>query len=238
MAPILSVRGLCRSFGALKATDEVTFSVSEGEILGIIGPNGAGKTTLFALLAGNLLPSAGVVRFNDADITHIQAHLRARLGLARTYQVPRPFTHMTVFENLKVAALFAGGLEEVECADWVEHVLETAGISDARNMLAGGLPLLTRKRHELARALAMRPKLILVDEVAAGLTDFEVDDFIALIRGIRDAGITVVWIEHVMKTMLTATDRLLALAGGRVIAEGKPQAVVASPEVRRVYLGA
>jgi branched-chain amino acid transport system ATP-binding protein len=238
MAPILSVRGLCRSFGALKATDEVTFSVSEGEILGIIGPNGAGKTTLFALLAGNLLPSAGTVRFNDADITHIQAHLRARLGLARTYQVPRPFTHMTVFENLKVAALFAGGLEEVECADWVEHVLETAGISDARNMLAGALPLLTRKRHELARALAMRPKLILVDEVAAGLTDFEVDEFIALIRGIRDAGITVVWIEHVMKTMLTATDRLLALAGGRVIAEGKPQAVVASPEVRRVYLGA
>ena len=238
MAPILSVRGLCRSFGALKATDEVTFSVSEGEILGIIGPNGAGKTTLFALLAGNLLPSAGAVRFNDTDITLVQAHVRARLGLARTYQVPRPFTHMTVFENLKVAALFAGGLEEVECADWVEHVLETAGISDARNMLAGGLPLLTRKRHELARALAMRPKLILVDEVAAGLTDFEVDEFIALIRGIRDAGITVVWIEHVMKTMLTATDRLLALAGGRVIAEGKPQAVVASPEVRRVYLGA
>lgn len=238
MAPILQVRGLSRSFGALKVTDEVTFAVAEGEILGIIGPNGAGKTTLFALLAGNLAPSAGAVMFAGKDITLIQAHERARLGLARTYQVPRPFTHMTVFENLKVAALFAGGLEEVECADWVEHVLETAGMPEARNMLAGSLPLLSRKRHELARALAMRPKLLLVDEVAAGLTDFEVDEFIGLIRAIRDSGITVVWIEHVMKTMLTATDRLLALAGGKLIAEGKPQDVVASPAVRRVYLGA
>jgi branched-chain amino acid transport system ATP-binding protein len=238
MAALLEVRGLSRSFGALKAADRVSFSVAEGEILGIIGPNGAGKTTLFALLAGNLRPSAGTVVFASTDITEAQAHERARLGLARTYQVPRPFTHMTVFENLKVAALFAGGLEEVECADWVEHVLEMAGILDARNMLAGSLPLLTRKRHELARALAMRPKLLLVDEVAAGLTDFEVDEFIVLIRAIRDSGITVVWIEHVMKTMLSATDRLLALASGRLIAEGKPEAVVASPEVRRVYLGA
>jgi len=238
MAPILDVRGLSRSFGALKAVDEVSFTVREGEILGIIGPNGAGKTTLFSLLAGNLLPSAGTVVFNERNITFVQAHERSRLGLARTYQVPRPFTHMTVFENLKVAALFAGGLEDVECADWVEHVLAMAGILEAKNIRAGGLPLLTRKRHELARALAMRPKLLLVDEVAAGLTDFEVDEFITLIRAIRDSGITIVWIEHVMKTMLTATDRLLALAGGKLIAEGKPQAVVASPEVRRVYLGA
>jgi branched-chain amino acid transport system ATP-binding protein len=238
MAPLLEVRRLSRSFGALKVADEVSFTVTEGEILGIIGPNGAGKTTLFALLAGNLAPSGGTVLFGSKDITLIQAHERAKLGLARTYQVPRPFTHMTVFENLKVAALFAGGLEEVECADWVEHVLGMAGMLEARNMLAGSLPLLTRKRHELARALAMRPKLLLVDEVAAGLTDFEVDEFIALIQSIRDSGITVVWIEHVMKTMLTATDRLLALAGGKLIAEGRPQDVVASPAVRRVYLGA
>jgi branched-chain amino acid transport system ATP-binding protein len=238
MALLLDVRRLSRSFGALKVADEVSFTVTEGEILGIIGPNGAGKTTLFALLAGNLAPSGGTVLFGGRDITLIQAHERAKLGLARTYQVPRPFTHMTVFDNLKVAALFAGGLEEVECADWVEHVLGMAGMLEARNMLAGSLPLLTRKRHELARALAMRPKLLLVDEVAAGLTDFEVDEFIALIRNIRESGITVVWIEHVMKTMLTATDRLLALAGGKLIAEGRPQDVVASPAVRRVYLGA
>ena len=238
MAPLLDVRRLSRSFGALKVADDVSFTVTEGEILGIIGPNGAGKTTLFALLAGNLAPSGGAVLFGGKDITLIQAHERAKLGLARTYQVPRPFTHMTVFDNLKVAALFAGGLEEVECADWVEHVLGMAGMLEARNMLAGSLPLLTRKRHELARALAMRPKLLLVDEVAAGLTDFEVDEFIALIRNIRESGITVVWIEHVMKTMLTATDRLLALAGGKLIAEGRPQDVVASPAVRRVYLGA
>ena len=238
MTAILDVRELSRSFGALKVADRVSFTVAEGEILGIIGPNGAGKTTLFALLTGNLAPSGGSVRFADRDITPLPAHQRARLGLARTYQVPRPFSHMTVFENLKVAALFAGGLEEVECADWVEHVLGLVGMLDARNMLAGRLPLLSRKRHELARALAMRPKLLLVDEVAAGLTDFEVDEFIGLIRTIRDSGITVVWIEHVMKTMLTATDRLLALAGGKVVAEGKPQDVVSSPAVRRVYLGA
>jgi branched-chain amino acid transport system ATP-binding protein len=238
MTPLLEVKKLSKSFGALKVADGVSFTVTDGEILGIIGPNGAGKTTLFALLTGNLPPSDGTVRFADRDITLLPAHERARLGLARTYQVPRPFTHMTVFENLKVAALFAGGLEEAECADWVEHVLGLAGMSEARNMLAGSLPLLSRKRHELARALAMRPKLLLVDEVAAGLTDYEVDEFIGLIRSIRDSGITVVWIEHVMKTMLTATDRLLALAGGKLIAEGKPQDVVASAAVRRVYLGA
>jgi len=238
MSALLEVRGLRRSFGALKVTDDVTFSVVEGEILGIIGPNGAGKTTLFALLAGNISPSGGAVFFAEKDITYLPAHVRARLGLARTYQVPRPFSHMTVFENLKVAALFAGGLEEIECADWVEHVLEMAGMPEARNMLAGSLPLLSRKRHELARALAMRPKLLLIDEVAAGLTDFEVDEFIALVRSIRETGITVVWIEHVMKTMLTATDRLMALAGGKLIATGKPQDVVASEAVRRVYLGA
>ena len=235
---ILNVQGLNKAFGALRVAENVSFSVDEGEILGIIGPNGAGKTTLFGLLAGNLRVDDGEVTFMGQDITYSPAHERARLGLARTYQIPKPFGHMTVFDNLKVASMFGGGLEEVECEGWIGQVLDMTGLQSNRNTLAGRLPLLQRKRHELARALSTRPAVLLVDEVAAGLTDLEVDEFIGLIREIRLSGITVIWIEHVMKTMLTATDRLMALAGGRVIALGVPDEVIASEEVRRVYLGA
>ena len=234
---ILSVQGLSKAFGALRVAENVSFDVDEGEILGIIGPNGAGKTTIFALLAGNLPMDGGQIILHGQEISSAPAHERSRLGLARTYQVPKPFAHMTVFENLKVAALFGGGLEEVECEGWITQVLELTGMMAARDTLAGRLPLLLRKRHELARALATRPSVLLVDEVAAGLTDLEVDEFIALIKEIQLSGITVIWIEHVMKTMLTATDRLMALAGGRLIASGRPQEVIASEEVRRVYLG-
>jgi branched-chain amino acid transport system ATP-binding protein len=228
---ILSIQGLSKSFGALHVAENISFDVNEGEILGIIGPNGAGKTTIFSLLAGNLPMDAGQIKFRDRDISNEPAHERARLGLSRTFQVPKPFSHMTVFDNLKVAALFGGGLEEVECEGWVGQVLDLTGLSAARNTL------LLRKRHELARALATRPTILLIDEVAAGLTDMEVDEFIGLVKEIQLSGITIIWIEHVMKTMMTATDRLLALAGGRVIAVGDPQDVIASDEVRRVYLG-
>jgi branched-chain amino acid transport system ATP-binding protein len=238
MRVILSVRDVSRAFGALKATDAVSFDVVEGEILGVIGPNGAGKTTLFALLAGQLEPDAGRLDFRGLDITRLPAHERAKAGIARTYQVPRPFTHMTVYDNLKVAAMFSGGMEEDEAAAWVERVLAMTGLQRVGTVLAGRMSLLMRKRHELARALAARPRLLLVDEVAAGLTNREVDEFIELIGTVRGMGVTVVWIEHVMRTMLTATDRLIALASGRVLAIGKPADVFSAPEVRRVYLGA
>ncbi len=235
---ILSVDGLSKSFGALRVAEDISFSVKEGEILGIIGPNGAGKTTIFALLAGNLPMDSGQIVFQGQNMSVAPAFERARLGMSRTYQVPKPFSHMSVFDNLKVAALFGGGLEEVETEGWIGQVMDLTGMTAARNILAGRLPLLLRKRHELARALATRPSILLVDEVAAGLTDLEVDEFINLIKEIQLSGITVIWIEHVMKTMLTATDRLMALAGGRVIAMGKPQEVITADEVRRVYLGA
>ena len=235
---ILSVDGLSKSFGALRVAEDISFSVKEGEILGIIGPNGAGKTTIFALLAGNLPMDSGQIVFQGQNISVAPAFERARLGMSRTYQVPKPFSHMSVFDNLKVAALFGGGLEEVETEGWIGQVMDLTGMTAAGNILAGRLPLLLRKRHELARALATRPSILLVDEVAAGLTDLEVDEFINLIKEIQLSGITVIWIEHVMKTMLTATDRLMALAGGRVIAMGKPQEVITTDEVRRVYLGA
>ncbi len=238
MTEILVVSELCKSFGALRVADRISFVVRQGEILGIIGPNGAGKTTLFGLLAGNISADSGNIEFDGADVTRSPAHDRARGGLARTYQIPRPFTHMTVFDNLLVAARFGGNMDEAEAATWVERVIAALGLRAERNTLAGRLPLLMRKRHELARALAMRPKLILVDEVAAGLTDAEVVQFITLIRGIRNSGITVVWIEHVMKTMLTATDRLIVLDAGRLLVSGPPQEVINTSEVRRVYLGA
>jgi branched-chain amino acid transport system ATP-binding protein len=238
MTAILSTTGLKKAFGAVTIADEIAFDVEEGQVVGIIGPNGAGKTTLFNLLAGTVGLDGGNIVFGDRDVTHLPTFERARLGIARTYQVPRPFTHMTVADNLKVAALFGGGLEEAECADWIDQIVKFTGLTKERGALAGRLSLLARKRHELARALATRPSLLLVDEVAAGLTDAEVEEFIGLIRRIKGAGITVVWIEHVMKTMLAATDHLMALAGGKIIASGAPRDVIESEEVRRVYLGA
>ena len=237
MSDILRVRGLSKSFGAITVANEVSFDVSEGEILGIIGPNGAGKTTLFGLLSGHIEASAGTVHFRGEDITALPTHDRARRGIARTYQVPRPFGQMTVFDNLRVAATFAGGLSGAEATEWIERTLAATGLTRFADTLAGRLPLLVRKRHELARALAMRPKLLLIDEVAAGLTELEVSEFIELVRRIRNMGTTVVWIEHVIRTMLTATDRLMALAGGQVLALGVPREVIQRPEVQRVYLG-
>lgn len=237
MAHILEVAGLSKSFGAIAVARDVSFGVVEGEILGIIGPNGAGKTTLFGMLAGQVEPSAGRIVFRGEDITALPPQDRARRGIARTYQVPRPFGQMTVFDNLRVAANFAAGLHGADAAEWIERTLATTGLTRHAQTLAGRLPLLVRKRHELARALAMRPRLLLIDEVAAGLTEQEVEEFIALVRRVRDMGISVVWIEHVIRTMLAATDRLMALAGGEVLAVGAPQQVMGLPEVKRVYLG-
>lgn len=238
MAEILQVQGLTRSFGAVSVASDVHFNVAEGEILGIIGPNGAGKTTLFGMLSGHVVASAGKVIFRGEDITGLAPHDRAQRGIARTYQVPRPFGQMTVFDNLRVAATFGGAMRSVEATAWIERTLATTGLTRHADTLAGRLPLLVRKRHELARALAMRPRLLLIDEVAAGLTESEVGEFIEIVRRVRNMGTTVVWIEHVIRTMLSATDRLMALAGGKVLAIGEPERVIRMPEVKRVYLGA
>jgi len=228
---------LTKSFGAIDVASGLDFDVIEGEILGVIGPNGAGKTTLFGMLSGQIEPTSGSVLFRGEDITALPPQDRARRGIARTYQVPRPFGQMTVFDNLRVAATFGAGLHGTEAIDWIERTLSATGLARFSGTLAGRLPLLVRKRHELARALAMRPKLLLIDEVAAGLTEQEVNEFIELVRRIRGMGTTIVWIEHVMRTMLTATDRLMALAGGQILALGIPNEVIERAEVKRVYLG-
>ena len=237
MSPLLSIRGLSKSFGAIQVAKTIDLDVEAGEILGVIGPNGAGKTTLFGMLSGHVVPSAGRIMFADRDITADPPHDRARAGIARTYQVPRPFGQMSVADNLWVSASFAAGLRGAEAAVWVDEVLDLTGLNPHAKVLAGRLPLLVRKRHELARALAMKPRLLLIDEVAAGLTEEEVSIFIALVRRIRAMGTAVVWIEHVIRTMLAATDRLMVLADGAVLASGEPRHVIERPEVKRVYLG-
>lgn len=238
MTRILEVSNLTKSFGALTVAKDVSFHVSEGEVLGVIGPNGAGKTTLFGMLSGHITPSSGMVRFCGKDITAAPPHRRARLGIGRTYQVPKPFGQMTVEQNLRVAATFAGQMDQRAADHWVGETLALTGLSAHADTLAGSLPLLVRKRHELARALAMRPRLLLIDEVAAGLTEEEVSAFISMVKSVRALGIAVVWIEHVIRTMLTATDRLMVLAGGEIVADGDPNKVMALPATRRIYLGA
>lgn len=234
---LLSVRGLTRSFGALKAAQDVSFELQQNELLGVIGPNGAGKTTLLALLSGALSADSGEIIFDGRSMIGLPLFKRARAGLVRTHQIPRPFTHMTVEANLLAAALFGGHRSRAAAAATVESALSLCGLQSVRAQLAGDLPLLLRKRHELARALATGPRLLLVDEVAGGLTDREVDEFVALILEIRSQGIAIIWIEHIMRALTKAADTLIAVDMGRIIARDTPTKVLENPLVREVYLG-
>jgi branched-chain amino acid transport system ATP-binding protein len=235
--PILALHGVSKSYGALKVTDTVSLAVEAGETLGILGPNGAGKTTLFNLIGGDVRADAGRVEFDGRDITALPPHRRCRLGLGRTYQIPQPFGQMTVFENLVAAACFGGGQREREAWHTASEVLEHTGLRPHANQHAGGLTLLNRKRLELARALATKPKLLLLDEIAGGLTEHEARALVDELARIKAQGITMVWIEHVVHALLAIADRLFVINFGQPIALGKPQAVMADPEVQRVYLG-
>ena len=235
--PILALHGVSKSYGALKVTDDVSLAVEAGETLGILGPNGAGKTTLFNLIGGDVRADAGRVEFDGRDISALPPHQRCRLGLGRTYQIPQPFGQMTVFENLVVAACFGGGQREHDAWRSAGEVLEHTGLQAHANQPAGGLTLLNRKRLELARALATRPKLLLLDEIAGGLTEHEARVLVDELARIKAQGVTMVWIEHVVHALLAIADRLFVINFGQPIALGKPQAVMADPEVQRVYLG-
>ncbi|HEY6511934.1 MAG TPA: ABC transporter ATP-binding protein [Burkholderiaceae bacterium] len=235
--PILVLHGVAKSYGALKVTDRVSLAVEAGETLGILGPNGAGKTTLFNLVSGDVRVDAGRVEFEGRDITALPAHQRCRLGLGRTYQIPQPFGQMTVFENLVTAACFGGGQREREAWHTASEVLAQTGLRKHANLRAGSLTLLDRKRLELARALATKPKLLLLDEIAGGLTEHEARTLVDELARIKAAGMTMVWIEHVVHALLAIADRLFVINFGQTIALGEPQAVMANPEVQRVYLG-
>lgn len=234
---LLELHAVSKSYGALKVTDGITLSVAEGETLGILGPNGAGKTTLFNLVSGDVAVDGGRVEYQGRDITHLKPHQRCRAGIGRSYQVPQPFGAMTVFENLVTAACFGGQLPEREAWRTAHEVLKETGLLSHANKAAGGLTLLDRKRLELARALATRPKLLLLDEIAGGLTEPEARELVAELRRIKARGVTMIWIEHVVHALLSIADRMLVIDFGRKLAEGDPQAVLADPQVRRVYMG-
>ncbi len=234
---LLALRGLTRSFGSLMVADGIDLEVEAGAALGIIGPNGAGKTTLFNLIAGDLAPDAGTIRFADADITALATHRRCAAGIGRTYQIPRPFENLTVFENLLVGAVYGGGRTQRAATDWCAGILERTGLLGRADRSAGALTLLERKRLELARALATGPQLLLLDEIAGGLTEGECRQLVETIKAIRAGGVTIIWIEHIVHALLAVVDRLIVLHFGRKIAAGEPHAVMASPAVREIYLG-
>jgi branched-chain amino acid transport system ATP-binding protein len=237
-APLLDVRGVSKSYG-VTVIDDLSVAVAEGDALGIVGPNGAGKTTLLNLIAGDEHPDAGTITFDGVDVTRQRADRRCRAGLARTAQVPRPFEDLTVFENVLVAAVFGSGhpIREREAVGPAVAALERTHLLGRANDRAGALGLLSRKRLELARALATRPRVLLLDEIAGGLTDGEVLDLIDDVKALRSEGMTVVWIEHVVHALLAVVDRMVAMSFGRKIAEGDPDEVMASPAVQEVYMG-
>jgi len=235
--PLLALHSVSKAYGALKVTDDISLSVDEGMTLGILGPNGAGKTTLFNLISGDVRCDAGRVEYEGRDITALKPHQRCRAGIGRSYQVPQPFGHMTVFENLVTAACFGGQLSEHEAWELAREVLDQTGLLPQANKAAGGLTLLNRKRLELARALATRPKLLLLDEIAGGLTEHEAKQLVEELRRIKASGVTMIWIEHVVHALLSIADRLFVINFGQWLAEGEPQAVMNDGEVRRVYMG-
>jgi len=238
MSPLLEAKGLNKSFG-VKVINDLSVSISAGDALGIVGPNGAGKTTMLNLIAGDLTPDTGSITFDGQDILGLTAEGRCRIGIGRTSQIPRPFEGMTVFENVLVGATYGGRERRSESAavPVVVHALERSGMIDDANTPAGALPLLKRKRLELARALSTEPRLLLLDEIAGGLVEAEVQELIETIKDIHAEGVTIMWIEHIVHALLAVVDRIVAVSFGEKIAEGEPEAVMASAEVQQVYMG-
>jgi branched-chain amino acid transport system ATP-binding protein len=234
---LLALHAVSKSYGALKVTDNISLSVAQGETLGILGPNGAGKTTLFNLISGDTKVDAGRVVFKGDDMTAVPPHLRCRSGIGRSYQVPQPFSNMSVFENLVTAACFGGGETETQAWETAFEVLQQTGLIAFANQAAGSLTLLNRKRLELARALATRPKLLLLDEIAGGLTEHEAQELVEELKRIKNTGVTMIWIEHVVHALLSVADRLFVVNFGQELAQGLPNEVMNDPEVKRVFMG-
>ena len=232
---ILVLDSLSKRYSALVVTDSISLTVAKGEIVGILGPNGAGKTTLFNLIAGTVQPNAGSISFDGRDITRDNAAKRCHLGISRSFQVPQPFNGMTVFENVLVGSTF--GRDASDASDFAMHALQMSGLAKKANLLAGSLPLLDRKRLELSRALATEPRLLLLDEIAGGLTDSECHELLDVLREVHASGVTMVWIEHVVHALLSVAQRLVVVNFGKKIADGSPEDVMNSKEVKSVYLG-
>ncbi|MCR9137619.1 MAG: ABC transporter ATP-binding protein [Alphaproteobacteria bacterium] len=234
---ILSLNNVSKSFGALRVADSITFDVVQGEALGIIGPNGAGKSTLFNLITGNLKCDAGTVHYIGEDVTRSSAMQRCLNGMGRSFQIPQPFEKLTVYENLLVAATFGRNASEQAVIEDCAAILEQTEMMPRANAVAGSLSLLERKRLELARAMATQPKLLLLDEIAGGLTEGECQTLIGTIKSIHSSGTTIIWIEHVLHALTAVVERLLVLDFGKLVAIGEPDTIMESKEVREIYLG-
>ena len=235
--PILSVDGVSKWFGGLVAVSDLSIDIMEGEAHGLMGPNGAGKTTLISVISGQYKPDRGTVTFQGHDISGLPPHTVCRLGIARTYQIPKPFTHLTVRENIAVGAIYGNGVGKAAALAEADRILDIVGLADKRDVAAGSLEALTLKRLELARALASNPTLLLIDEVAAGLTEPEIPKFLDILKRVRSMGITYIMIEHVLKVMLEAVDTVTVIDNGIKIAEDTPAAVMEDEKVIKAYLG-
>lgn len=234
---LLQLDGVSKKFGQVVVAQDITFQLEEGESIGIVGPNGAGKTSLFGIISGDVRPDRGSIDLNGVNIVALSSSSRAHAGIGRTYQVPRPFENMTVFQNALVAAQQGARLRGQASYDTAYSALRKTGLLGVADRNAGSLGLLHRKRLELARALSTNPTVLLLDEIAGGLTDLEVNDLTEIVATLQREGIAVIWIEHVVRALLSTVSRLICLAGGLIVADGDPQEVLASDEVRAVYLG-
>ena len=234
---LLELSDVSRSFGALKVTAAVSFGVPRGQALGIIGPNGAGKSTLFNLITGNIRPDQGRITLAGQDVTRRPAMDRVRMGVGRSFQIPQPFEGLTVYENLAVAASFGQGRSEAAVVEDCVRILHDTELMRLANTPAGALSLLDRKRLELARAMATGPELLLLDEIAGGLTEGECKALVATIKRLHGQGMTIIWIEHVLHALTAVVEQLLVLDFGRVIGVGAPDDIMASRAVREIYLG-
>jgi branched-chain amino acid transport system ATP-binding protein len=237
MTVLLKLNNVSKHYGALKAVDDVSVAVEEGEALAVIGPNGAGKTTLFNLITGDAAASGGLIEFDGTDMTAMAQHARSRLGIGRSYQIPHPFANMSVFENVLVGAIYGGGMTERDSYTRCSDVLRVTGLYDKANRPARTLTLLQRKRLELARALAIAPKLLLLDEIAGGLTEYECGELVKTIKEIHAHGTTIVWIEHIVHALVSVASRLIVMNFGQVLAQGDPHQVMTDARVREVYMG-
>ena len=235
--PLLSIEGVTKAFGGLVAINDLSMLIREGEAVGLMGPNGAGKTTVINIICGQYKPDWGMIKFRDNDISGFPPHRICHLGISRTYQIPQPFANMSALQNVAVAAMYGRGIGKSAARTEADKIIDFVGLSEKRDVPARDLMAVTLKRLELARALATRPKLLLIDEVGAGLTEAEIPNLLKILEQVRSMGITYILIEHVLKVMMEAVDRITVIEYGTKIAEGTPAEVMEDKNVITAYFG-